>query len=68
MRLYDLLNSIVLQGDIRISKWENDEEKILAVLENCDDLGAGNLDYDTEDLDALYMFAPGDGYLHIEVE
>lgn len=69
MTLYELVNDVTLQGNIRISSWDKDgEETIHLIVENHDDLFTGDLDESYEDREVTYMFCPGDGYLHIEVE
>ena len=68
MTLYDLVNDVTLQGNIRISSWNGDEEEVLLEVENHDDLFTGDLDESYEDREVTYMFCPGDGYLHIEIE
>lgn len=67
MSLYELVCSINLQGDIRLSMWENDTEKVLATWEECDHLWTGDIE-EWEDLIVDYIFCPGDGWMHIEVK
>ena len=67
MTLYELVNDVTLQGNIRISTWEGDDEKVLLTVENHDDLFVGDLEEAYEDREVTYMFCPGDGFLHIEI-
>lgn len=66
MTLYELVNDIEVQGAVRISTWENDEERILLETDFTDDLGPGDLDEAWEDMDVGYIFCV-DNVLHIEV-
>ena len=68
MTLYELVASVNIQGNIRISMWVGDEEKIIATWENCDQLFTGEIEEEWEDLVVDYIFCPGDGWLHIEVK
>lgn len=68
MTLYELVASVNLQGDIRISKFDGDEEKVLGVWEECEHLYCGELDDTYGDLEVDYIFCPGDGFLHIELK
>lgn len=65
MTLYDLANETTVQGNIRISQWKDDEEKILLVKKDVEDF---HCPLKLEGKRVLYIFCPGDGYLHIEVE
>lgn len=67
MKLYDLVASVILQGNIRLSMWEGDTEKILSTWDYCGELFCGELEEEWEDLEVDYIFCPGDGWLHIEV-
>lgn len=68
MRLYDLLNGngITIQGDVRLSVWENDAETMVKELRCVDDLQGVELD-EYEEMEINYMFAAPDGFLHIEL-
>lgn len=68
MKLYDLLNGngITIQGDVRLSVWENDAETMVKELRSVDDLQGIELD-EYEDMEINYMFAAPDGFLHIEL-
>lgn len=68
MTLYELVNDTTVQGNIRISTWNGDEEEVLLSVSNEDDLCTGDLDEAWEDREVKYIFYPGDGFLHIEVE
>ena len=67
MTLYELVYSAKLQGNIRVSVWKDDEEKIIATWENCTELFSGDIEDEWMDLVVDYIFCPGDGWLHIEV-
>ena len=68
MRLYDLLNGngITIQGDVRLSVWENDSETMVKELRCVDDLQGAELN-EYEEMEINYMFAAQDGFLHIEL-
>lgn len=68
MKLYDLVASVILCGNIRISMWEDDREKVIATYTDCEQLWTGEIEEEWEDLEVLYIFASPDGYLHIEVK
>lgn len=64
----DLLDNITVQGDIRISAWtRNEEEKVIFQTECDGGLSASKLPKRWMNAEVLYMFCPGDGFLHIEV-
>lgn len=66
MTLYDLANQITIQGDIRVSKFDEEgNEIILMNVENTDDL-ADELPEEYEDLTVKYIYEGEDG-THIEV-
>jgi hypothetical protein len=68
MTLYELVYNVKLQGDIRVSMWVDDEEKIIATWENCTELFSGDIEDEWMDLEVDYIFASPDGFLHIEVK
>ena len=68
MTLYELVYNVKLQGNIRISMWVGDEEKIIATWENCEELFSGDIEDEWAELIVDYIFCPGDGWLHIEVK
>lgn len=68
MTLYELVYNVTLQGNIRISMWVDDTEKVIATWENCQELFSGDIEDEWMDYAVKYIFCPGDGYLHIEVE
>ena len=68
MTLYELVYNVKLQGNIRVSMWVNDEEKIIATWENCTELFSGDIEDEWMDFIVDYIFCPGDGFLHIEVK
>lgn len=72
MTLYDLVNSITIQGAVRVSEWEfdwdmNADERVLFQTDGTDDFGPGDLEDSWEDKEVEYMFC-SDGVLHIEVK
>ena len=68
MTLYELVYNVKLQGNIRVSMWVNDEEKIIATWENCEELFSGDIEDEWMDFVVDYIFCHGDGFLHIEVK
>ena len=68
MTLWELVASAKIQGDIRVSMWVDDEEKIIGTWEDCEQLFTGEIEEEWEDLEVDYIFCPGDGFLHIEVK
>ena len=44
MTLYELVNSTTIQGNIRVSMWEDDEERIISTWENCEELFSGEIE------------------------
>lgn len=66
MTLYELANQITIQGDVRVSKFdENGFEIILLNAEGTDDL-ANDLPEEYEELTVKYIFNDEDG-VRIEV-
>lgn len=66
MTLYDLANQITIQGDIRVSKFDEEANEIILMnVENTDDL-ANDLPEEYEDLTVKYIYEGEDG-VHIEV-
>lgn len=63
----DLLDNITVQGKIRISAWTRDGEKVIVMTDGYDGLFSSELPKRWRDSEVLYMFCPGDGFLHIEV-
>ena len=68
MTLWELVASAKIQGNIRVSMWVDDEEKIIGTWEDCEQLFTGEIEEEWEDLEVDYIFCPGDGFLHIEVK
>lgn len=68
--LGDIVDNITIQGDVRISTWDHDgENETVLFQKNVGDyfcLPRFLRKY--ENREVLYMFCPGDGYLHIEIE
>ncbi len=66
MTLFELIARVELQGKIRLSlwTWDGDEIKVIYLedgMRGTDDVKA------LFDYEITYMFASGDGYLHIEL-
>lgn len=83
MNLYDLMDSTTIQGDVRLSLFNDGEEIAVAEFKCCDGLCSHDLyqfgntfTVDGDDVEVSewewcevkYLFCPGDGFLHIEVE
>ena len=71
MTLYDLAHDVILQGNIRISLWDSKEfdcEKVLYQVDRTDDFSIPRFLREYENHEVAYMFCPGDGFLHIELE
>ena len=66
MTLYDLVNGTMVQGDVRISVWKDDEEIKVKEFTYVDDLSYNNID-EFLDMTVSCIFCGGDGYLHIEL-
>ena len=68
MTLYDLLHGlgITIQGNVRLSVWEDDEESMVKEIRQTLDLDNENLK-EYENREITYMFAGDDGFLHIEL-
>ena len=70
MTFKNLVTNITVQGNVRISEWEDDEELYVYEFTYVDNLLSL---VSTEELRYLlkkhvkFMFTPGDGYLHIEL-
>ena len=72
MTLIDLTHEITVQGDIRLSVWKDGEEAKVVELKAVEDL-TSPLFYNPKclgmlDMEVNYIFCPGDGYLHIELD
>ena len=68
MTLEDLMNGTQIQGDVRLSVWKEEEESAVKCYTGVDDLAYIDIPADMADMRVKYMFCPGDGYLHIELE
>lgn len=68
MTLYELVYQTKLCGDIRVSKWENDEEQVIATWTGTEELFSGDIEDEWMDFEVDYIFASPDGFLHIEVK
>lgn len=63
----NLIKKTTVQGDVRLSVWKDGEEKFVEYFRNVQDMKnepCRLYDY----FDVNYIFCPGDGYLHIELE
>jgi len=68
MKLYELMNNTIIQGNVRLSVWDADEETTVKYFDCVDDLGLEKWVHEFEDLEIHYVFAsPVDGFLHIEL-
>lgn len=68
MTLYDLVSQVTLQGDIRLSVWDEDGEEIeVEEYDNCEYLSC-HVVKRYENLEILYIFSATDSKLHIELE
>ena len=68
LTLYELVSDVTIQGNVRISYWENDEEQVIRTFDGVEYILNHQIPKRYRDADVIYMFCPGDGYLHIEVE
>lgn len=73
MTLKSLATNVEIQGDIRISIWDDmgESETEIHEFSQVDSL-SGTLSkpafHYLRNLQVTYMFAPGDGFLHIELK
>ncbi len=67
MTLRYLINNICIQGDVRISVWEGEEEKLIKEFYGVSDLKSLNLS-GFKNMYVTYMFVGGDNMLHIELQ
>ena len=69
LTLGDLFENVAVQGNVRISTWEDDHETVLKWFDEVEYVPAHHRSLERWlDAEVLYMFAPGDGFLHIEIE
>lgn len=68
MTLYELAYQTKLCGNIRVSTWKDDEEKIIATWTGVEELFSGDIEDEWMDFEVDYIFASPDGFLHIEVK
>lgn len=68
MTLVELANEITLQGDIRISLWEDGEETKVKTYTMTDDLSYMNIPKWAKEKEVNFLFCGGDGYLHVELK
>ena len=66
MTLYELVNSITIQGNVRLSIFEDDSEKSTD-YKGTYDLSDEDIE-EFEDMMVTYMFYGDDGFMHIELE
>ena len=67
MTLKYLMNNICIQGNVRISVWDGDEEKTIKEFYGVGDLKTQEL-VGFRNLYVKYIFLGGDNMLHIELE
>ena len=74
MTLYNLVNNTTIQGNVRITAYDDGSynlpkkgENVLFEEENVDDLCGMQEDY-YEDAEIVYMFCDKNGYLNIELD
>ena len=66
--LYDLVNSTTVQGDIKITIFDELGHEIEEwQTKYCDDLSNADIS-DFEFMEVNYIFCGSDGFLHIELE
>ena len=63
----NMIKNTSVQGDIRISVWEDGEEKIVQYYRNVEDMKCEPCRLFAYHR-VKYIFAQGDGVLHIELE
>ena len=69
MTLQDLFDGgVTMQGNIRLSWWKGDEETHVREIRGCEDLSSVKIGEKAKESKIKYIFAPGDGYLHIELK
>lgn len=67
MLLGNLIRNTTVQGNVRLSVWKGNEETAVEYFHNVDDL-ANEPCRLMAWLPIKYIFCPGDGYLHIELD
>jgi len=68
MTLKTLMKGNCIQGDIRLSVWDDQgEEKEVKCLTYVDNLACEEDAQRLKNKKVNFIFAPGDGYLHIEL-
>ena len=65
MTLKELTSETRIQGNVRLSAWNDDEEIFVKEYENTDGWKCDLTRYNEWEVN--YMFCPGDGFLHIEL-
>lgn len=67
--LYDLMNNITIQGDVRIRVYKDDsyDEIAMKLFRNVDGLNGEDIPTEWEDLEVRYIFVGGDSILNIEL-
>ena len=66
MTLYELVNQVTIQGDVRVFKFDEDSNEIILLNVQGADVLAYELPEECEDLTVKYIFN-GEGGIHIEV-
>ncbi len=67
MTLKTLMNGNCIQGDIRLSVWDDYDEKEVHYLNYVNDLAGEDIAKALKNKKVKYIFANDDGYLHIEL-
>ena len=68
MKLKDLVSKVIIQGDIRLSVWDEDDDEEIKVtyIKSSDMLTVSDIS-DYKNLIVKYMFVAQDNVLHIEL-
>lgn len=68
MTLIELTEDTTIQGNVRISYWDDDEEYVIYQIENTECLRLPAKLRKYRQRDVKYIFCPGDNFIHIEIE
>ncbi len=70
MKLCNITENVTVQGNIRISMWDDsgENETVVYTKDACDGLYIPKWLKKYADHKVLYMFAAPDGFLHIEIQ
>lgn len=63
----NLIKGTTIQGDVRLSVWKDGEEKFVEYFSNVQDMKCEPCRLYAW-FKVNYIFCPGDGYLHIELD